>query len=194
MPRPSQEATILAAALSCFAEHGYEATRIRQIAERAKVSEGALYRHYPSKEAVAQALFTTHFGAYSARIGAIVATETSVQQQIAQIVTATLAMYRDNPAAIGFVLLRQTGFAHQLPAGVVAPIDVLAAVMQRGQTEGVIRPGAPLLLAAIVFGCILRPIIVAQLADPGALDLLHETHHDAVIAEAAWRAIAAEPV
>jgi hypothetical protein len=32
---------------------------------------------------------------------------------------------------------------------------------------------------------------VAQLADPGALDLLHDTQHDAVIAEAAWRAIAA---
>lgn len=189
MPRPSQEATILTAALSCFAENGYEATRIRQIAERAKVSEGALYRHYPSKEAVAQALFKTHFGAYSARIGAIVETETSVQQQIEQIVAATLAMYRANPAAISFVLLRQSGFEHQL-TDVVAPVDLLAGVIRRGQHHGVIRPGSPLLLAAIVLGCMLRPIIVAQLADPGALDLLHDVQHDAVIAEAAWRAVA----
>lgn len=192
MPRPSQEATILAAALGCFAEHGYEATRIRQIAERAKVSEGALYRHYPSKEAVAQALFTTHFGAYSARIGAIAAVETSVQQQIAQIVATTLAMYRDNPEAISFILLRQPSFCHELPSGIVAPVDLVAAVIRRGQASGMVRAGAPLLLAAIVLGCMLRPIMVAQLADPGALDLLHDTQHDAVIAEAAWRAIAAE--
>jgi len=57
MPRPSQEAKILDAALSCFAKLGYDATRIKHIAETADVSEAAIYRHYVSKEALAEALF-----------------------------------------------------------------------------------------------------------------------------------------
>jgi hypothetical protein len=43
-------------------------------------------------------------------------------------------------------------------------------------------------LAAILLGCVLRPIIVAQLAQPDALDLLHDTAHDTVIADAACAA------
>ena len=53
MPRPSRESEILDAALACFAERGYDGTRVRHIAQRAGVSEAALYRHHPSKEAVA---------------------------------------------------------------------------------------------------------------------------------------------
>ena len=60
MPRPSQENKILEAALQCFADLGYEGTRTRHIAERAGVAESALYRHYASKEAIAQVLFQQH--------------------------------------------------------------------------------------------------------------------------------------
>ncbi|HLO13756.1 MAG TPA: helix-turn-helix domain-containing protein, partial [Anaerolineales bacterium] len=61
MPRPSQKEKIMEAALQCFARQGYAGTRIRDIAEAAEVSEAALYRHFASKEAVAQSLFTHHF-------------------------------------------------------------------------------------------------------------------------------------
>jgi AcrR family transcriptional regulator len=43
---------ILDAALGVFAEKGYEAGTVRDIAARVGVSEPALYRHFPSKEAV----------------------------------------------------------------------------------------------------------------------------------------------
>jgi hypothetical protein len=56
--------------------------------------------------------------------------------------------------------------------------------LARGQGRG-----KPNLLAAILLGCVLRPIIVAQLAQPDALDLLHDTAHDAVIADAACAAL-----
>ena len=190
MPRPSQEDTILTAALSCFAELGYDATRIKHIATHASVSEGALYRHYPSKEAIAQALYRQYLGEYVAQLHATVAAAGSARDCLRAVIRLSLASYRANPAAITFVLIRQPTFMGGLPAETVYPLDLIETVMRGGQEDGSIRDGQPNLLAAIFLGCLLRPLIVSQLAQPGALDLLHDTRHDRVIIDAAWAAVA----
>lgn len=47
---------VLDAALSLFAHQGYRATTVRDIAERARVSTGNVYHHFPDKEAIFKAL------------------------------------------------------------------------------------------------------------------------------------------
>src|ERR1700744_6323015 len=49
-------AELLQAAASVFAEVGYEAATMTEIAERAGASIGAVYQYFPNKEAVVQAL------------------------------------------------------------------------------------------------------------------------------------------
>ncbi len=46
----------LDAAMHLFAHQGYRATAVRDIADRAKVSTGNLYHHFPDKEAIFRAL------------------------------------------------------------------------------------------------------------------------------------------
>ncbi len=41
-----------AAALELFTQQGFHGTNIRDIAEKARVSQGAIYMYYPSKEAI----------------------------------------------------------------------------------------------------------------------------------------------
>jgi AcrR family transcriptional regulator len=48
---------ILDEARQCFLSEGYEATTIALITERSGVSNGALFHHFPSKEAIADALY-----------------------------------------------------------------------------------------------------------------------------------------
>jgi len=48
---------ILDAALACFLESGYEPTTIARIRERSGVSNGALFHHFHTKEAIADALY-----------------------------------------------------------------------------------------------------------------------------------------
>jgi AcrR family transcriptional regulator len=48
---------IQAVALELFAEHGYENTSLREIAERLDVSKAALYYHFNTKEDIAVSLF-----------------------------------------------------------------------------------------------------------------------------------------
>ncbi|WAZ24851.1 TetR/AcrR family transcriptional regulator [Streptomyces cinnabarinus] len=47
---------ILEAAGAVFDEHGYASTTISMVLERAEVTKGALYFHFPSKESLAQAV------------------------------------------------------------------------------------------------------------------------------------------
>jgi len=47
---------ILEAAIELFAERGYEGCSMRQIAAAVGVTEGAVYRHYPSKESILEAV------------------------------------------------------------------------------------------------------------------------------------------
>jgi AcrR family transcriptional regulator len=195
LPRPSQKDKILRAALECFAELGYDATRVRHIADRAQVSDAALYRHYPSLEAVAQELHARHFARYAAQLQEATSVDAGAdtEERLRRAVRMTLADYRDDPAAFTFALLRIPAFVPNLPADTVYPIQVLEPVIAEGQRRGELRIGQPNLLAAIFFGCILRPIIVARLAAPGALDLTLESNHDRVIEDAAVAALRREP-
>jgi AcrR family transcriptional regulator len=56
---PGRKGEILDAALTVFAEKGYEAGTMREIAARVGVSEPALYRHYAGKEALLLDLVAT---------------------------------------------------------------------------------------------------------------------------------------
>nr|WTA00025.1 TetR/AcrR family transcriptional regulator [Streptomyces sp. NBC_00857] len=49
-------ATILEAAGAVFDEYGYASTTLAMVLRRAQVTKGALYFHFPSKEALAQAV------------------------------------------------------------------------------------------------------------------------------------------
>ncbi|WP_329625329.1 TetR/AcrR family transcriptional regulator [Streptomyces sp. NBC_01255] len=58
--RPRTRAALLKAALEAFAEHGFHATTIEQICERAGYTRGAYYSNFASKEELFLALFDEH--------------------------------------------------------------------------------------------------------------------------------------
>jgi AcrR family transcriptional regulator len=192
LPRPSQKDKILRAALECFAELGYDATRVRHVADRANVSEAALYRHYPSMQALAQQLFTHHFAAFAAQLDEATSAGTT-EERLRRAVRTTLAAYRAEPAAFTFALLRTPALLPNLAAGTRYPIEILEHVIAAGQHRGQLRAGQPNLLAAIFLGCVLQPITLATLAAPGAMVLIGETKHDQVIEDAAIAAVTSKP-
>ena len=174
--------------MDCFAEQGYDGTRVRHIAERAGVSDAALYRHYASVEALAQELFAHYFGEYARQIVDATAHGTT-EQKLRAAVRTSLAFYRADPAAALFILVRQPTFQPRLPAGTVYPLEIIERIIATGQRQRELRAGQPNLLAAIFFGCVLRPIQLASHAAPGAFALITETRHDQVIEEAALAAL-----
>jgi AcrR family transcriptional regulator len=59
------------AAIALIASRGYEATTLRDIAQRAGVSAGLLYRYFPNKRAVILALYDELSAEYAARAAAM---------------------------------------------------------------------------------------------------------------------------
>ena len=49
---------IFDAAVNLFAERSYDRTSVRDIAKAVGITESAVYRHYPSKESILEAIFT----------------------------------------------------------------------------------------------------------------------------------------
>jgi AcrR family transcriptional regulator len=61
-PRSDTRARIQRVALELFAEHGYDGTSLREIAERLDVTKAALYYHFKSKEDIVASLVEDYFG------------------------------------------------------------------------------------------------------------------------------------
>lgn len=57
---------IMDAALDLFSHRGYGATSVRDIADRALLSTGSVYHHFPDKESIYRALFDQYFATLNA--------------------------------------------------------------------------------------------------------------------------------
>jgi len=64
---------LLAAAAQVFADKGYEAATMTEIAAQAESSIGSLYQFFPTKQSVAQGLIALQAGALQKRLAAMVA-------------------------------------------------------------------------------------------------------------------------
>jgi AcrR family transcriptional regulator len=60
-PRTDTRSRVQKVALELFAEHGYEKTSLREIAERLGVTKAALYYHFKSKEDIVHSLTDDYF-------------------------------------------------------------------------------------------------------------------------------------
>ena len=191
MPRPSRDAEIMDAALAVFAERGYDGTRIRHIAQRAGVSDAALYAHHKSKEDVALALFRRHMTRYSDALAEVVEErELSVEERIRGVAFRTLEAFTSEPDSVAFIITHQSRFIGSLPADFPYTIRTVEALIREGQRDGSVRQGPVRLLAALVFGCITQPIRTVLEAPAGTISLRSAAARR-LVADAAWAAIAA---
>ncbi|MBP2370779.1 TetR/AcrR family transcriptional regulator [Pseudonocardia parietis] len=97
LSRGARRAQLLLAARDVFADQGYHAAAMDDIAERAGVSKPVLYQHFPGKLELYQALLTTYAEELVERVsGAIERTENNKER-----VQAAVAAYFDFVAGEG---------------------------------------------------------------------------------------------
>jgi AcrR family transcriptional regulator len=73
---------LIEVARELFGTRGYEATSIEEVLERAGVSKGALYHHFPSKEALFEAVFIEGSRACLHEVAAAAMRETDAVEQL----------------------------------------------------------------------------------------------------------------
>jgi AcrR family transcriptional regulator len=84
---------ILEAALACFSKKGFAATRMDDIARRAKIAKGTVYLYFDSKEAVFKALARGSMGARLDALQAHVAAYKGSAAELLRLVVASLGEF-----------------------------------------------------------------------------------------------------
>lgn len=158
--RPTRE-RISSAALQLFAEKGFDGTSVRDIARAAGIAEGALYRHFPSKEALARSLFLDGYARLAADIADICAAVPGFPGRVAALVGHFCRLFDEEPTLFGFLLLNQHDHLRfvdrQDDAGNV--VSALERVFVEAVAAGEIPPQDPVLATALALGTVAQPAV-----------------------------------
>lgn len=122
---------ICEAALELFAEQGIQTTTIRDIAERANASEGALYRHFDGKADLAEWLYNRCAGELRERMEATIEETATPQERLETLVRSLFDFYASRPSSCKYLLSRQSGEEDK----VSSPTRLFADAMTAPQDE-----------------------------------------------------------
>ena len=147
------------AALDLFAARGVDGVSIAEIAAAAGVSQGALYRHYPSKQEMAWALFSAAYLRTGAELDAIRAREPDFPGRIGAMVRHFCLLYDSDPALFRFMLIAQHDLLPRIEAGQRTPVDAVADAVADAVRAGEIGAVGAAAAAAAVMGIVLQTAV-----------------------------------
>jgi AcrR family transcriptional regulator len=173
------------AAVGLFVEKGVAETTIKDIARAVGVSEGALYRHFESKDELVWKAFERHYVAFAATLRQLAESEPTTRGKMAAMIRGFCRAHDENPTLFKFLLFVQHGQLAKLEPGTPTPVDVMRDVLDRAIASREIPAQRPDLATALVFGVVLQPVTFAAY---GRLPLNLGSMCERLIA-AAWAAV-----
>ena len=184
---------IVAAAYEVFAEKGFAAARLDDIAARAGVSKGALYLYFETKQDIFEAVVKD---AVAPNIGAIETFAMSFPGPFADLVRLMLSRVASLATAspLGKVVKMVIGESGNFPEiariwhddAVARGIGLLTHLIERAQERGEVRSGDPRvhalsLMSPLLVGVIFRETFVPVGAKPFDIPALMQQHLDTVL-------------
>jgi AcrR family transcriptional regulator len=178
----------MAAALALFTESAYASTSVPQIASRAGVAAGTIYRYFPSKEALANAIYRQEKTAMRDALSAALTVgpeNPGAEHETRMCWAALLGLLHDHRAGVLFLEGQQhAAYLTDESRSVGTEVDSIAfEVIRRGQRDGTIKPGDPAIFTAMLFGAFVG---LAKVTASPTDDLVSST------ASAAWHLISSE--
>ena len=130
------------AALALFVERGIAETSIRDITAAVGITEGALYRHYRSKEELAWALYGESFEAFAEDLIRVRAGEAGFAAELTAMVRTFFRFFDNDPDLFSYLLLAQHSEAKKVTSEMKSPVAVLRHCVMDGQARGEVAPRA----------------------------------------------------
>ncbi len=171
---------ILDAALASFAEKGFNAARVEDIAARAGVSKGTVYLYFDSKQDMFRALVREGMAANLQSVGAMVARHEGPSSDLLRLfLTTTVAAILTSPlSAVPKIIISESGNFPEITEFyrrevIDVGLGLLAQIIGRGIARGEFRPvatehAAKLCIAPVVLSAIWKSCF-AQF-DPAPFD------------------------
>jgi AcrR family transcriptional regulator len=156
---------ILSAALESFAERGFAATRIEDVAARAGISKGTLYLYFDGKEELFKAVVRQALLPNLARIEALAASFEGPSASLLERLLATVAgVVESRVGAIPKLVIAEAGnfpdlARFYLDEVVHRGLGLIAGILRRGVARGEFRA---IDVDHAVF-CVIAPLLIAAL-------------------------------
>ena len=160
-PKPSQRTiatdkrdAIMQAALDLFVERGFWGTAVPEIADKAGVGAGTIYRYFESKEALVNALYRQEKQRFAERVLHEFPTTTIARELFRTMWLRMAAFAVENPNPFIFLELHHHASylddeSRTLEARM---LELFTNVVTAAQARGELKAGPPHLLMALVMG------------------------------------------
>jgi AcrR family transcriptional regulator len=184
---------ICAAALAVFAEKGFAAARLDEIARAAGVSKGTLYLYFKDKEELFRAVVRDTVAPNIASIRDSVAAADLPFAQVAPMLLARFAEMAERVpiGAVAKMVIGESGNFPELARVyydlvVAQAIATIAALVEKAQAKGEVRAGDPRLhamslMGPMLMGVLWRATLEPAGAEPVELDALARQHAETVL-------------
>jgi AcrR family transcriptional regulator len=182
-----KRARLLAAALDLFETRGFDGVAVPEIAAKAGVAVGTVYRYFETKEALVNALYRQWKQAYNDLVLAPAPKGMKPRELFSRYWHRMTLFARTNPRAMRFMDLHHHGAYLDAESRALSKsyAQVAEEFVRAARTEGAIRDLNPIMVVALMWGAAAG---LTKFAASGALEF------DAKLAgemeEALWRAIA----
>ena len=184
---------IVAAAFEVFAEKGFAAARLDDIAARAGVSKGAIYLYFATKEDIFQAVVEQGVAPNLHNLAALAAANPQTFPDLVRAFTQVMAQVAST-TPLGGIIKMVIGEARNFPELarvwhdrlIVPALGALTAAIAAAQARGEIRPGDPRhyaagLISPMLVGVIWRETFTPIGAEPFDLPALMEQHVETLL-------------
>lgn len=141
--RTNKKEKIISAAIAVVANHGPEGASIRAIASLAGVSEGAIYKHFPSKEGLIQFIYQRIVEEMVQTKEEISKGPGSLREKLDKWVGVTFDYYDQQPDAFILLYLTPHRFETVDPATMTRQGEMIKEMIMEAQTKGEVRALEP---------------------------------------------------
>ncbi len=159
---PRKKKDIERSALELFVEKGVDGTSIRDIAHRAGVTEGALYRHHKSKDDLVRALFFEHFAGFADLIAENKMEGRPFRETLPRMVESFFEFYDRDRYVFHFVMLVRHKLLEDVRADDRNPVELLQRLIQRAMDSGEIGAEDAALTTQLMLGMVMQVPVAAH--------------------------------
>ena len=160
MPADATRRRLRSAALELFVEQGEAETTTRDLAKKAGIAEGTIYRHFESKDELVRDLFQDHYFRFGAELNRIQAeTPGGIDAKLRAMIEFMCRLYDEEPTLYRFLLLVQHTALPNIRTAPTSPAVIFRALIARAIEQGEIPEQDRGLAASMVVGTIIQPAL-----------------------------------